>query len=74
MTTPDLANALPDASLLALDNSVEKGERAAYVLEQLQNPYCLRCGGMGVKLEFDENAPSLQDALTDLLKRAKSGL
>lgn len=65
---------LPDASLLALGNGLGKGERAAYVLEQLKNSYCFRCGGLGVKIEFDEGAPSLQDALTGLLKRQKNGL
>jgi hypothetical protein len=29
---------------------------------------------MGVKLEFPEDAPTLQDVFTDFLKRKKSGL
>ena len=36
--------------------------------------YCFCIGGIGVKIEFVESGPSLQDTLTDFLLRQKSGL
>ena len=43
-------------------------------MQQAQNLYCFCVGGVGVKIEFAENGPSLQDTLGDFLLRAKSGL
>ena len=65
---------LADISTLELDNSLPKEKRPAYVLEKLKNPLCFRYGSMGIKLEFDDNAPPLQDLLTNFLIRKKSGL
>ncbi len=65
---------LADISTLELDNSIPKEKRMAYVLEKLKNPLCFRCGDMGIKLEFDDNAPPIQEVLTSFLIRKKSGL
>lgn len=65
---------LADISTLELDNSLPKEKRLAYVLEKLKNPLCFRYGNMGIKLEFDDAAPSLQEVLTNFLIRKKSGL
>ena len=50
----------------------------AQELEQMKsvakNLYCFNIGGVGVKIEFAEGGPSLQDTLTDYLIRQKSGL
>ena len=35
------------------------------------NPYCFCVSGIGVKIEFAESGPSLQDTLTDFLLRQK---
>ncbi len=56
------------------DNTVPHAERAARILNAVKNPYCFRVGEIGVKLEFPEEAPALQDVFTDFLKRKKSGL
>ena len=40
-------------------------------LEQMKS---VDIGGIGVKIEFAESGPSLQDTLTDFLLRQKSGL
>ena len=48
--------------------------RAAYLREKLLNPYCYKVGGIAVKLEFDNDAASLQDNLTDFFVRKKNGL
>lgn len=65
---------LVDVSGFSFDRSVPQEQRAARVLEMVGNPYCFRVGEVGVKLEFPDDAPSLQDLFTDFLKRKKSGL
>lgn len=73
MDTVDVQQ-LADISKLKLDNSLPKEKRPAYVLEKLKNPLCFRYGEMGIKLEFDDNAPPIQEVLTNFLIRKKSGL
>ncbi len=65
---------LVDVSGFTFDNTVPHAERAARILNAVKNPYCFRVGEIGVKLEFPEEAPALQDVFTDFLKRKKSGL
>lgn len=65
---------LSDISTLELNNSLSKEKRLAYILDKLKNPFCFRYGTMGIKLEFDDNAPSIQEVLTNFLIRKKSGL
>ncbi len=73
MNTVDVQK-LADISTLELDNSLPKEKRMAYVLEKLRNPFCFRYGDMGIKLEFDDNAPPLAEVLINYLIRKKSGL
>ncbi len=73
METVDVQK-LADISTLEFDNSLPKEKRMAYVLEKLKNPLCFRYGEMGIKLEFDDNAPPIQEVLTNFLIRKKSGL
>lgn len=65
---------LVDISTLEFDNSLPQEKRLAYVLEKLKNPLCFRCGEIGVKLEFDDTAPPIQEMLTNFMIRKKSGL
>lgn len=65
---------LVDVSGFTFDISVPQEQRAARIIQAVKNPYCFRVGDIGVKLEFSDNAPALQDVFTDLLKRKKSGL
>lgn len=65
---------LVDVSDLVFDTSISQEKRADIVITMVKNPYCFRVGDMGVKLEFSENAPPLQDVLADFLIRKKSGL
>ena len=65
---------LPDVSGMAFDTSLTREERIALFLQAVENPYCFCIGGIGVKIEFAESGPSLQDTLTDFLLRQKSGL
>lgn len=65
---------LSEISTLELDKSLPKEKRLAHVLDKLENPFCFRYGDMGIKLEFDDDAPSLTEVLTGFLMRKKSGL
>ena len=65
---------LVDVSGFTFDTSVPQEQRAARIIQTVKNPYCFRLGDIGVKLEFSDDAPALQDVFTDFLKRKKSGL
>lgn len=68
------ADKLPDAGSVPLDSKLPREERLARFLRLGINPYCFSVGGVGVKIEFDEAGPSLQDTLTDFLIRQRAGL
>ena len=65
---------LVDAKAVMLNMSLPREARAAYLREKLLNPYCYKVGCIAVKLEFDNDAASLQDNLTDFFVRKKNGL
>lgn len=65
---------LVDVSGFRFDSQVPRELRAAYLLNAIGNPYCFRVGELSVKLEFADNAPSLQDTILAFLQRKKSGL
>lgn len=65
---------LTDVRGMELDVSVPRQLRAEYILKMTGNPYCFRVGDLGVKLEFMDSAPPLQEILSDFLRRKKSGL
>ena len=65
---------LVDVTKIVIDESLSKEERVAEYLRQVRNPYCFRVDDLGVKLEFLDSAPSLQDVLSDFFQRKKSGL
>ena len=65
---------LPDVSGMTFDNALSRKERVTRFLQVAKNLYCFNIGGVGVKIEFAEGGPSLQDTLTDYLIRQKSGL
>lgn len=65
------ADALADVSGMAFDRTLPREERLARFVKRAVNPYCF---SVGVKIEFAEGGPSLQDALAAFLIRQKSGL
>ena len=65
---------LVDVSGISFDKSIPQEERTAVIIDAVKNPYCFRVGDMGVKIEFSEDAPPLQDVFADFLKRKKGGL
>ena len=68
------ADMLTDANDLRLDPALSQKERVARLLAGTVNPYIFSVNGVGVKIEFAEDGPTLQDTLTDFLIRQKSGL
>ncbi len=73
MNTADVGK-LADIGTLEFDHTLPVQERVSYVLQKLKNPFCFRYGEMGIKLEFDEQAPPIAEVLADYLIRKKSGL
>ena len=68
------ADALADVSGMAFDRTLSQEERVARFVKRAVNPYCFNVGGVGVKIEFAEDGPSLQEILAAFLIRQKSGL
>ena len=68
------ADALADVSGMAFDRTLPREERLARVVKRAVHPYCFSVGGVGVKIEFAEGGPSLQETLATFLIRQKSGL
>ena len=64
---------LVDVSGMSLDPSVPQELRAGYILKTTGNPYCFRVDDLGVKLDFTEAAPPLQDVLCGFFLRKKGG-
>jgi hypothetical protein len=65
---------LVDMSGFIFDSTIPQERRADRIMAAVKNPYCFCVGDMGVKLEFPNDAPTLQDIFTDFLIRKKSGL
>lgn len=51
----------------------DSGKRFSKFIEQIGNPYCYRCGDIGVKIEFDDTMPYLEPKLIDFLIKKKQG-
>ena len=68
------ADALADVSGMAFDRTLSREERVARFVKRAVNPYCFSVGGVGVKIEFAEDGPSLQELQAAFLIRQKSGL
>ena len=67
-------NDLVDANQIILDYDIPEEKRVGYLLDQLKNPYCFRVGEITVKIGFNENEKSFEEAFLSILKREKSGL
>ncbi len=58
---------LPDAGSVALNAALPQRDRVSCLVQAGINPYCFCVGGVGVKIEFSEDGPSLQDTLAAFL-------
>ena len=68
------ADLLADVGGLRFDDTLSRRERLARFLHETINPDCFCVGGVGVKIEFAEDGPTLQDALAGFLLQQRSGL
>ena len=64
---------LPEIDGAALNAALPYRERVSRMMRAGINPYCFNVGGVCVKIEFAEEGPSLQDALTGYLLRVRAG-
>ena len=67
-------NELVDANEITLDYSIPQNQRIDYLLAKLKNPYCFKVGEIAVKIGFNENERSFEDAFLTILKREKNSL
>jgi hypothetical protein len=67
-------NELVDANEIILDYSIPQVQRIDYLLAKLKNPYCFKVGEIAVKIGFNENGKSFEDAFLAILKREKNSL
>ena len=67
-------NELVDANEITLDYSIPQNQRIGYLLAKLKNPYCFKVGEIAVKIGFNENERSFEDAFLAILKREKNSL
>ena len=63
---------LVDVETLSIKEK-ESEKRFLEFLEQIKNPYCYRCGDVGVKIEFDDTMPYLEPKLIEFLIKKKQG-
>ena len=61
-------NELVDANEITLDYSIPQNQRIDYLLAKLKNPYCFKVGEIAVKIGFNENERSFEDAFLAILK------
>ena len=66
--------ALVDVSRIKFDNGLPKDKRMARILRAIKNPYCFLYEDTAVKIEFTDNAPTLQNTFSNFLARQKSGI
>lgn len=52
---------------IILDKEDSKINKLVCYMQQIKNPYCYKCGDVGVKLEFTQSSISLEDLLTKFL-------
>ena len=64
----------PMSAVWPFRKGLSREDRITRFMQGAKNLYCYCVGGVGVKIEFAESGPSLQDTLGDFLIRAKSGL
>ena len=60
-------SSLMDISKLGVDKNQSVEKRRRQYLEKVGNPYLIRVGNMKVKVRFDGNGVSMEDAFENLL-------
>lgn len=55
------AESLPDVSGMTFDNALSRKERISRFLQTVKNPYCFCIGGVGVKINYFEDAQLIEE-------------
>lgn len=63
-------DSLVDLNSVTIDETLPVEERMASFLNQIKNPYCFRIGNVKVKVVYNEDGPSFQQNLIDLMRSA----
>lgn len=59
---------LVDINDVVIDSNLPKLEKMAQFVRQIKNPYCYKCGKMVVKVNYQENEPTLEERLISYFK------
>lgn len=65
---------LIDIRSVEFDSSLSLEQRKACVLETIKDPNCFLCDDIDIKLYFNDGGKTLEEVLTQLFIRKKSGL
>lgn len=58
---------LKDIRGIHIDTSLPVTERILSFIDQLDNPYMFKVGDINVKVSYNENGPTLQESLENIL-------
>ena len=59
---------LVDINDISVDKDLPKPERIKEYIRQIKNPYCFRIGNVAVKVVYNDEGPTFQQNLIDLIK------
>jgi hypothetical protein len=65
-------DSLVDIRDVNIDTSLPIAERMENYLDQIQNPYCFRCGDVKVRVRFEQNGPDLRSRFVSHLMNQKT--
>jgi len=54
---------MPDIRDINIDNNKTLLERTLDYINQIKNPYCIRCGKIIVKIEYAETETTIEDCM-----------
>lgn len=66
-------NTLKDVSEITLDKATSILERVESFINEVQNPYIMKCGNTIVEVEFSDNKKAIDAQIKDYLKSLKTG-
>lgn len=67
MDCPPIDAELVDIRDVSVDPNLPKEERIAEFLRQIKNPYHFKCGKFTVRARYNEDGPSLEECLKQIL-------
>jgi len=58
---------LMELTEIQIDESLPKQERILDFIKKIRNPYCFKCNGVMIKLEFSNEGMSFEDGMVQYL-------